>query len=72
MRRGPFFFFFSLFKTTKICFGCTKMEIFYREKAFHAGPGKNQEKWLCPIRKIFLLRLRFLGLTLEALKHTCV
>ena len=22
---------------TKICFGSTKMEIFYREKAFHAG-----------------------------------
>ena len=31
-----FFFFFWLFKTTKICFGATKMEIFYREKAFHA------------------------------------
>ena len=26
-------FFFSLFKTTKICFGSTKMEIFYREKS---------------------------------------
>ena len=41
-----FFFFFvcvSLFKTTKICFGSTKMEIFYLEKAFHAGKesGKN-------------------------------
>ena len=54
-----FFFFFLLLtfqkplefvfsKTTKICFGSTKMEIFYREK--------NQEKWLCPLRKIFLLR----------------
>ena len=32
MSRGPFFFFFSLFKTTEICFGPTKMEIFYREK----------------------------------------
>ena len=31
-----FLFCFSLFKTTKICFGSTKMEIFYREKAFHA------------------------------------
>ena len=32
-----FFFYFSLFKTTEICFGVyTKMEIFYREKAFHA------------------------------------
>ena len=42
MRRGPFFLFFffvfcfSLLKTTKICFGSTKMEIFYREKAFQA------------------------------------
>ena len=50
-----FFFFFSLFKMTKICFGSTKIEIFYQEKAFHAGK-KNQEKWLCPLRKIFLLR----------------
>ena len=33
MRRGPFFFFFFLFKTAKTCFGCTKMEIFYREKS---------------------------------------
>ena len=32
MRRGLFFC-FSLFKTTKICFGSTKMEIFYREKS---------------------------------------
>ena len=43
----PFFFFFffcfPLFKTTKICFGSTKMEIFYWEKAFHTGE-KNQEK----------------------------
>ena len=31
------FFCFSRFKTTQICFGSTKMEIFYREKAFHAG-----------------------------------
>ena len=29
--------FFSLFKTTEICFGSTKMGIFYREKEFHAG-----------------------------------
>ena len=50
-----FFFCFSLLKTTKICFGSTKMGIFYREKAFHAGKN-NQEKWLCPLRKICLLR----------------
>ena len=36
-RRFFFFFFFSLFKTTKTCFGSTEMEIFYREKKFHAG-----------------------------------
>ena len=32
-----FFFCFSLFKATEISFGSTKMGIFYREKAFHAG-----------------------------------
>ena len=30
-------FFLLLFKTTKICFGSIKMEIFYRERAFHTG-----------------------------------
>ena len=55
MKRGEdlfffffFFFFFlifcfSLLKTTEICFGSTKMGIFCREKASHAGE-KNQEK----------------------------
>ena len=38
-------FFFSFFKTTKICFWSTKMEIFYREK--------NQEKWLWTPQKNF-------------------
>ena len=40
-----FFFFFSflLFKTTEICFGSTKMGIFYREKSI-SYRGKNQEK----------------------------
>ena len=32
-----FFFCFSLLKPTKICFGYTKMGIFYWEKTFHAG-----------------------------------
>ena len=34
-----FFFLFccSLFKTTEICFGSTKIGIFYREKAFYTG-----------------------------------
>ena len=48
------FFLLSLFKTAQICFGCTKMEIFYREKSI-SHREKNQEKWLCPLRKIFLL-----------------
>ena len=50
-----FFFCFSLLKTTEICFGSTKMEISYREKK-HFTPGKKAGKWLCPIRKICLLR----------------
>ena len=54
IENGIDFFPFS-FKTTKICFGCTKMGIFYLKKAFYAGK-KNQEKWLCPLRKKFLLR----------------
>ena len=32
MRTLFFFFAFALLKTTEICFGCTKMGIFYREK----------------------------------------
>ena len=51
IKRGEdlfFFFCFSLLKMTEICFRSTKMGIFYREK--------NQEKWLCPLRKICLLR----------------
>ena len=48
-----FFFCFSLLKMTEICFGSTKMGIFYREKAFHAGKkiSKNDfapsEKYAC-------------------------
>ena len=49
------FFSFSLFKTTKICFGSTKMEIFYREKSISRWK-KNQEKWLCPLRQICQVR----------------
>ena len=52
IRRGLLF---SLLKTTEICFGSTKMGIFYWEKKkFHTGK-KNQEKWFCPLWKIFLL-----------------
>ena len=48
------FFCFSLFETSETCFGSTKLKIFYQDKAFHAS-GKNQEKWLCLLWKIFLL-----------------
>ena len=54
MRRGTFFFllfFFSLFKTTEICFGSTKMRIFYLEKAFHAGGKKSGKINLPPQKK---------------------
>ena len=55
MRRGLFFFFFffcfSLFKTTKICFGSTKMGIFYQEKTFHAGK-KSGKITLPPFKSI--------------------
>ena len=60
MKRGDdffsfffFFFCFALLKTTEICFGSTKMGIFYREKTFHAGEKirKNDfapsEKYAC-------------------------
>ena len=53
MRKGPplfFFFRFSLFKTTEICFGSIKTEIFYREKAFHAGK-KIRKKDFVPSEK---------------------
>ena len=46
-----FFFCFSLFKTTKICFGSTKIEIFYREKAFHAGK-KFRKNDFAPSEKV--------------------
>ena len=56
---GPFFFsssffYFSLLKTMEICFGCTNMGIFYREKN-HAG-GKKSGKRTLPLRNICLLR----------------
>ena len=54
MRRGPFCF--SLFKTTEICFGSTKMWIFYREKAFHAGK-KSGKMALPPLKNMPLMPL---------------
>ena len=62
MIRGPFLFFlflfcFSLFGTTEICFGCTKMENFYREKAYLTS--KKSGKWtLPPLKNIPLTPLR--------------
>ena len=41
---------FSLFKTMKICFKCTKMEIFSWEKGFH-GEKKSGKKTLPPQKK---------------------
>ena len=43
------FFCFLLFKTTKICFGATKMELFYRKK--HFTPGKKSGKMTFPPHK---------------------
>ena len=67
MRRGPFFFFFFFFftfififpspppfKTTEICFEVYQNGNFLK-KCFTSGK-KNEEKWLCPFWKIFLLR----------------
>ena len=55
IKRGEdlfFFFFFllSLLKTTEICFGSTKMGIFYWEKAFHAGK-KIRKNYFAPSEK---------------------
>ena len=45
-RRLFFFFCLSLFETTEICLGSTKMEISTRKK--HFTLGKNRENLLCP------------------------
>ena len=55
-----FFLRFSLFKTTKICFGSTKMEICYREKAFQAG--KNIRKNYFAPQKNFPVTPLMLGI----------
>ena len=44
-----FLLFFSLLKRTEICFGSTKIRIFYREKAFHFG--KKSGKITLPPQK---------------------
>ena len=43
-----FFFCFSLFKMAKICFGCTKMKIFYREKSISRREKKSGQMTLPP------------------------
>ena len=59
IKRGEdlFFFFpcFWLLKTTEICFGSTKIGIFYREKSISRQKkiGKN---YFAPLSKIYLLR----------------
>ena len=49
------FFRLSVFETTKICLGSTKMDNFYREKSYFTL-GKYRKNWLCPLWKISLLR----------------
>ena len=53
-----FFFFFFAFhfsKRLKFVLGLPKWKFSIGKKHFTPGE-KNQEKWLCPLRKIFLLR----------------
>ena len=50
MSRGVFCL--SLFKTTKICFGSTKMKIFYRDKS-SSCQGKKSGKTTLPPQKNF-------------------
>ena len=55
MRRGPFSFAFYFSKQQKFVLGLPKWKFFTGKKDF--TPGKNQgKKWLCPLRKKFLLR----------------
>ena len=51
-REDPFAFNFS--KPLKFVLGLPIWKFSTGKKAFHAGK-KNQEKWLCPLRKFFLL-----------------
>ena len=50
MRGGTLSPCFSLFKTTKICFGSTEMDIFCREKAFHNWK-KIRKNYFAPSEK---------------------
>ena len=57
MGRGTFFFFCFLLFETEICFGSTKMENFYREKACHASRKKLGKVTLPPLKNILLTPL---------------
>ena len=52
--RTFFFFAFHFWKRRKFVLGLPKWEFPTGKK--HFTPGKNQEKWLCPLRKIYQLR----------------
>ena len=53
LRWALFFFTFEKWKTYEICLGLPKWEFSTGKK--HFTPGKNQEKWLCPLWKNFSL-----------------
>ena len=56
IKRGEdIFFLLFTFEKTEICLGSTKIGIFYRDESI-SRREKNQEKLLCPLRKICLLR----------------
>ena len=58
------FFCFSLFKTTEICLGSSKMEIFYRENAFHAGKKIRKNDFAPSEKYAFYDHTLLLALTL--------
>ena len=52
MRRELIFLLLFTFQTIKICFGSTKMVIFYQENAFHAGKKIRKNVFAPPPEKI--------------------
>ena len=54
-KRTCFFFSFAFHFLKPLKFGVYKNGQFYQEKSYFT-PRKNQENWLCPLWKIFLLR----------------
>ena len=57
-KRENVFWCFPLLKTNEICFGSSKMGIFYLEKAFHAGIKIRKNDFAPPLKKIPLTPLR--------------